>query len=160
MRRHGLEVTQPKKQHIEVTLKPLPVIHPLVPQSPNSWTGSDHQGPLSVPPADLSIPGLLVSDLPTPSLTSPDFSVSKRKNQQSDSKTESKRPKPLQPAEGNDQTSVGQSDNITNMDGPPDLTRPRLSPNLVSHDQHYEFYSQAYTHSQQGRTLTLLTVDC
>ena len=43
--------------------------------------------------------------------------------------------------------------------GPPDLTRPRPSPNLVSHDQHYEFYSQAYTHSQQGRTLPLLTVD-
>ena len=157
MRRHGLKVTKPKKQHIDVTLKPLPVIHPRMPQSPNSWTGSNHQGPLSVPLADLSIPGLLVSDLPTPSLTSPDFSVSKRKNQQSYTKTESKRPKPLQPAEGNDQTSVGQSDNTTNMDGPPDLTRP--SPNLVSYDQHYEFYSQAYTHSPQGRSLPLLTVD-
>ena len=39
--------------------------------------------------------------------------------------------------------------------GPPDLTSqshhpPLSSPGLVSHDQHYEFYNQAYSNSQQG----------
>ena len=66
------------------------------------------------------------------------------------------RPNSSQPELASD-LSAGLSSQVG---GPPDLTRPRPSPNLVSHDQHYEFYSQAYTHSQQGRTLTLLTVDC
>ena len=54
------------------------------------------------------------------------------------------RPNSSQPELVSDLSSAPSND----VGGPPDLTRHRPSPNLVSHDQHYEFYSQAY--SQQG----------